>query len=134
MIPDFDQHGYLPPGVYPATIEEIASRFGWQSELRRVQMESIRWLLDASKRAGILRIVIDGSFATDRLEPNDVDCAVMTGLDIDEHKSEVEAIEEIPFLHVLALDAENFDPVVDDLFGTDRRGIVKGFIEVTSWN
>jgi hypothetical protein len=29
VIPDFDQDGYLPPGVHPATIDEIAERFGW---------------------------------------------------------------------------------------------------------
>ena len=38
MIPDFNDHGYLPPGIHPATLEEIAARFGEESELRRVQM------------------------------------------------------------------------------------------------
>jgi hypothetical protein len=135
LIPTLDQNGYLPPGVHLATIEEVETTFGRQSELRRVQMESIRWLLDASKHAGILRIVIDGSFATDRLEPNDVDCALMAGPETTpDRKTEVEALEEIPFLHVLILDAPAFDRAIDDIFGTDRRGISKGMIEVTSWN
>jgi hypothetical protein len=38
MIPEFDERGYLPPGLHRATLEEIQQRFGRQSELRRVQM------------------------------------------------------------------------------------------------
>jgi hypothetical protein len=44
------------------------------SELRRVQMGSIRWVWDAASRAGVERFVINGSFVTDVPEPNDVDC------------------------------------------------------------
>jgi hypothetical protein len=135
LIPDFDHYGYLPPGVHNATIEEVAERFGWQSELRRAQMESLHWLLEAARRARILRIIIDGSFTTDCLEPNDVDCALMVGPDIaPDVRFAVESLGEIPFLHVLILEAEIFDPLVDEVFGTDRWEIRKGIIEVTSWN
>jgi hypothetical protein len=135
LIPDFDQNGYLPPGVHGATMEEIAERFGRQSELRHVQMESLQWLIEAARRARILRIIIDGSFTTDRLEPNDIDCALMTGPGISpDVGAEVESLWEIPFLHVMILDPETFDRSVDDLFGTDRWDIRKGIIEVTSWN
>lgn len=72
MLPDFNEHGYLPPGVHHSTLDEIAARFGRQSELRRVQMESLRWLVDLARRAGIERLIINGSFVTDVLEPNDV--------------------------------------------------------------
>ena len=71
MLPDFNEHGYLPPGLHRATLEEIAVRFGKQSELRRVQIESLRWLVDLARRAGIERLIINGSFVTDALEPND---------------------------------------------------------------
>jgi hypothetical protein len=42
MIPYLDDDGYLPPGVHPATLDEVEERFGIGSEVRRVQMESIR--------------------------------------------------------------------------------------------
>ena len=135
LIPGLDQHGYLSSGLHPATIEELAAAFGWQSELRQAQIESIRWLVEISKRAGILRIVMDGSFTTDRLEPNDVDCALLTGPDTTPDRGpEVESLGEIPFIHAMILDASVFERVVDGLFGFDRRGIRKGMIEVTSWN
>jgi hypothetical protein len=43
MIPPFNDDGYLPPGIHPATLEEIVERFRQESELRQVQMESLRW-------------------------------------------------------------------------------------------
>ncbi len=46
MIPSFDDFGCLPPGVHPATLAEIEERFGRQSEVRRVQMESVRWMVE----------------------------------------------------------------------------------------
>lgn len=60
MIPPFDEHGYLPPGIHLATLDEIEARFGRESELRRVQMESLRWLMDLVRRAGVERLVISG--------------------------------------------------------------------------
>jgi len=35
MIPPFTESGWLPPGIHPATLEEIAQRFGTSSEIRR---------------------------------------------------------------------------------------------------
>lgn len=64
MIPPFDQNGYLPPGVHPATLDEIEDRFGRDSELRQVQMESLRWLAGVAKRAGVMRLIVNGSFVT----------------------------------------------------------------------
>ena len=58
MIPPFDEHRYLPPGVHAATLDEAAARFGRESEVGRVQMESLRWLVDLARRAGIDRCVV----------------------------------------------------------------------------
>ena len=52
MIPEFSDDGYLPPGIHSATLEEIAARFGLEPELRGVQMESLRWLVELAKRVG----------------------------------------------------------------------------------
>jgi hypothetical protein len=49
MIPAFNDDGYLPPGIHTATLEEIAVRFGQESEVRRDQMESLGWLVDLAR-------------------------------------------------------------------------------------
>ena len=77
MIPPFDEFGCLPSGVHSATLVEVDARFGQQSEIRRVQMESVRWMVDLAAKAGAERIVLNGSFVTDIIEPNDVDCVVL---------------------------------------------------------
>ena len=51
MIPPFDESGCLPPDVHRATLAEVEERFGRPSELRRVQMDSVRRRVDLAVRA-----------------------------------------------------------------------------------
>jgi hypothetical protein len=99
VIPPFDDNGYLPHGIHMATLDEIDSRFGRDSELRRVQIESLRWLRDLAARAGIERIVLDGSFVTDAIEPNDVDCVLLISSDFPvDALAAKELVDGLPFL------------------------------------
>src|SRR5438132_13654007 len=101
MIPPFNDSGYLPPGIHPATLDEIDARFGRASELRRVQMESVRWMVDLAIRAGVQRIVLNGSFVTDIMEPNDVDCVLLIGRGFPTDAiAEAELNAGVPFLEL----------------------------------
>ena len=134
MIPPFDEHGNLPPGIYRATLEEIGARFGKESEVRRAQMESLEWLIDLVRRAGVLRLVINGSFVTDTLEPNDVDCILLIGSDFPrDPTAEVELNRGLPFLQLDLVEQEGFDEFVGIVFATDRDWIPKGMVEVILW-
>ena len=42
MIPPFNDSGFLPAGVHPATLAEIVERFGKSSELLHIVEESHR--------------------------------------------------------------------------------------------
>ncbi len=131
MIPPFDDSGFLPPGVHSATLAEIEARFGRESELRRVQMESVRWMVDLATRAGVQRIVLNGSFVTDIMEPNDVDCVLLF---LPGRRRDRAAVKELrgglPFLEMKLVGQEDFDGYVNVTFGTDRLGVPKGMIEV----
>jgi hypothetical protein len=131
MIPDFDEHGYLPAGVHPASLAEIEARFGQQSEVRQVQMESLRWLVELARRAGVRRLIINGSFVTERLEPNDVDCVLLAepGPSRDAAASH-EILGGLPFLQVAVIGQDDFDFMVDTVFATDRKSTPKGVVEV----
>jgi hypothetical protein len=114
MIPDCNDEGYLPPGIHLATVEEIATRFGQESELRRAQMESLRWLVGLVRRAGGQRIVVNGSFVTDKLEPNDVDCVVLIGPDFPHDvAAEAELLAGLPFINLELVDADGFQQFTD---------------------
>mgnify|MGYP001617611809 CR=1 FL=1 len=131
MIPPFDDNGYLPPGVYRASLDEIVARFGQESEMREAQAESVRWLVDLAKRAGVARVVLNGSFVTDVLEPNDVDCVLLIepGFPTDA-AAEAELVEGLPFLEIKLVRQEGFDEYVHEFFATDRHHVPKGMVEV----
>lgn len=131
MIPPFNDSGHLPPGLHRASLAEIETHFGRSSELRRVQMESIRWMVDLAWRAGVRRIVVNGSFVTDIIEPNDVDCVLLVGSDFPKDRTaESELLEGLPFLDMAFVDQADFDYFVR-FFALDRVRKAKGMIEVT---
>jgi len=131
MIPPCNDDGYLPPGIHPATLEEIAARFGQESDLRQVQMQSLRWLVDLARRAGVQRIVVNGSFVTDKLEPNDVDCVLLIGPGFPrEAAAEAELLAGLPFINLELVDREAFQQFTERTFATDRNLVPKGMLEV----
>jgi hypothetical protein len=131
MIPPFDEFGRLPPGIHPATLAEIDARFGRQSELRRVQLESVRWMVDLATKAGAERIVLNGSFVTDIIEPNDVDCVLLFRRGV---RKDPGAFQELrvglPFLDIAIAGPKRFEQYVARLFAADRHGLAKGMVEV----
>jgi hypothetical protein len=131
VIPPYDESGCLPPGLHGAALAEIEARFGRQSELRRVQMESVRWMVDLAVRAGVQRIVLNGSFVTDIMEPNDVDCVLLIGRGFPADPiAEAELNAGLPFLDIALAGQVDFDEFVGEVFAADRSGTPKGMIEV----
>jgi hypothetical protein len=131
MIPPFDNSGWLPPGVHNATLAEIEDRFGRQSELRRVQMESVRWMVELAVRAGIQRIILNGSFVTDIMEPNDVDCVLLVPDGFPrEAAAEEELVQGLPFLDISLVTLQDFEELVNVTFASNRYGSPKGVVEV----
>jgi len=131
VIPPFDDSGCLLPGLHGAALAEIEARFGRQSELRRVQMESVRWMVDLAVRAGVQRIVLNGSFVTDIMEPNDVDCVLLFS---PVGRKNYAALKELrgglPFLDIAIVGPKRFERYVTRLFAADRHGVPKGMVEV----
>ena len=72
MIPKFDEHGNLPPGVHTASWKEIASRFGSNSH-RKALLAGLRNALLALQKAGCDKAYVDGSFVTNKENPADFD-------------------------------------------------------------
>lgn len=131
MIPEFNDQGYLPSGVHPATLDEVRARFGQESELRRALTESLTWLVDLARRAGAERLIVNGSFVTDAVEPNDVDCVLLVGPDsLRDPAVEIELREGLPFIDLHVAGGEEFDFMVQTVFGSDRAAVPKGVVEV----
>ena len=131
MIPEFDDQGYLPPGIHPATLGEIATRFGRESEIRQAEAQSLEWLCELAWNAGVKRLIVDGSFVSDVLEPNDVDCVLLIEDDYPLDIAADEALQEgLPFLQLIFAQQPDFDWYVGVGFGWDLDNRPKGMVEV----
>lgn len=88
-------------------------------------------MLELAKRARADRIVLNGSFVTDIMEPNDVDCVLLL---IPGRRRDRAAVKELrgglPFLDMKLVGPEEFDEYVHVIYATDRTGAMKGVIEV----
>jgi hypothetical protein len=96
-----------------------------------VQKQSLRWLVDLARRAGVLRILVNGSFVTDAYEPNDVDCALLIEPDYPrDSAADAELQNDLPFIKAELLTQDIFDYYINTLYRSDRHGVLKGIIEV----
>ena len=79
-IPDLTEHGYMPEGVHDCSVEEIESRFGQfqRSDCRCRLFARLKEYLRQAQASGLVKaVIIDGSFVTEKEEPNDVDVIVV---------------------------------------------------------
>jgi uncharacterized protein DUF6932 len=79
VLPPFDEHGNLPAGIHRCTIEELAARFGSGSEERLTELSELLGFIAAAQRAGVRRLLVNGSFVTSKSAPNDVDVVILPG-------------------------------------------------------
>ena len=83
MIPSFDEGGNLPPGIHPATWDEIVERYA-TNERRGQLVDGLRAAIESLRAAGCSRVYLDGSFVTDKGLPGDFDaCWEARGVDLD---------------------------------------------------
>ena len=67
MIPEFDNYGCLPEGIYDCTMDEAAERFGsFQRTGRRAQLwdKFIDFMREVEASGLVQAVLVNGSFAT----------------------------------------------------------------------
>lgn len=80
MIPEFSENGCLPTGIHSTSVAELRERFSYfdVSDQRQRVYRGLQELLDEAGQSGIVRrIVVAGSFVTNKSEPNDFDAIVV---------------------------------------------------------
>ncbi|TWT44144.1 hypothetical protein RAS1_05520 [Phycisphaerae bacterium RAS1] len=81
MIPAFRPDGYLPEGVHGASEPEVTFRFGAGSPQRRRLILRVRRWIALARLANVRRLLIDGSFVSAKVHPDDVDAVVLLSTD-----------------------------------------------------
>ena|SRR5438128_2599531 len=73
-LPDFNKTGDLPEGIHRAPLAEVMSRFGSGSPQREAVTARLKKIVDlATATGGVERMIVFGSYITDKVAPNDVD-------------------------------------------------------------
>ncbi len=73
-LPPFNEFGDLPEGVHAVSMGEAAARFGSGSAQREAVAARLRSILELALTTGALdRLIVFGSYVSDKAEPNDVD-------------------------------------------------------------
>ena len=138
-IPAFDENGNLPPGVHPATLQEMEARFTWTGTRQRL-CQGLKGALASLVAAGVRRLWIDGGFVTAKDEPADVDGCWEYHAAVDVEKLDPVFLDLSPpreamrmkygvdFLiaHARVGDAPN--RTVVEFFQVDREGNRKGIV------
>ena len=79
-IPPLNEHGLLPPGIYPATLGELERRFGFSAKRRDLIERGLKQVVQELIKTGVRELYIGGSFTTGKLSPGDVDAYLVTRL------------------------------------------------------
>ncbi len=115
-----------------ASVEEVVDRFGHASVERQVEARELVELIDWARDHDVRRLIINGSFVTDKRRPNDVDVVLLPASTDSGQDATMEfESSEWPFLQILvAADEADLERWAIGDFGTDRRGHPKGVVEV----
>ena len=79
-IPNLSHDGFLPAGVHECPLEELEQRFG-RFQLSTCRMKLMAKLAEYMAEVGgtgmVCFVLVDGSFGTDKAEPNDIDLVLV---------------------------------------------------------
>ena len=146
-IPSLTAGGELPPGVHSATLKEVEAVFGLNNDRRQLLMKGLKGALDLLKAGKVSKVFIDGSFVSDKDEPNDVDgCwsrvgAVASKLDsrfwdfadVTDMRAKRQSLKQdfgIDFYMAESIESGS-GKHFPEFFQTNRDGQAKGIIEVS---
>ena len=132
MLPAFDEFGLLPPGIHKCTVSELIERFGSGSGERIVEMSELSQFIEAARIAGARRLLVNGSFVTNKLAPNDVDVVILPSASSPGPMKRLDDDELVwSFLQIIvAADDADFEAWANLQFATDRNKRPNGVVEV----
>lgn len=82
-LPEFDERGCLPEGIYNPSVENFMERFVNLTERRKELFEKYKQFTKLCNEAkGIEEHYVDGSYVTDKKEPGDIDLLITFNDDV----------------------------------------------------
>ena len=82
-LPEFDERGCLPEGIYYPSVEEFVERFVNVNERRKELFKKYQQFIKLCNNAkGIETHYLDGSYVRDKEEPGDIDLLIIFNDDV----------------------------------------------------
>jgi hypothetical protein len=133
-LPALRADGTLPPGTHAATLAEVLAAFPATTLERQALNQALSQCVDTVRRLNLAhQIAVDGSYATDKATPGDIDLVVLTlGMYqlAGERRFAAEGID-LNLLDIqVAHDAADFQSWLG-FFSLARNGTPKGIIVLT---
>lgn len=130
-LPNFREDGTLPPGVYEITGKEFVGSFCVGDQRKKFRTAVID-IFDFATGSGAIDLLIGGSFITDKLFPNDLDCVVIYGSEkkIPEQRKSVVIDGAEVDIFFCAIDQKEILASFVKLFSYDKTGKNVGCIVV----
>lgn len=139
MIPPIDPStGYLPPGVHPATWQEVCDLFSGNAQRKRL-VAGLQAALGNLAGAGCKKVLLDGSFISQKELPSDYDGA-WDSVGVDPSKvdpvlldfSNQRAAMKLKYGGELFPASGHAAPGITyrEFFQSDRNGVPKGVVEM----
>ncbi len=94
-IPDLNEDGFLPEGIYESSLEEVRQRFGGfqRTDRRPALFTKLSLFLTEARASGLIEaVIVDGSFVTAKDEPSDIDLILVLHADHD-YRAELKPLE-----------------------------------------
>lgn len=92
-LSEFNSAGDLPPGIHRATMDDVVARFGGPGLARRRCTRNLQRIVELAQGTGKLeRLIVFGSYVTDKPAPNDVDIILVMSDSFHPDEAPVEAI------------------------------------------
>jgi len=118
-LPDMTEHGLLPAGVHDCTADEVANAFCGNERRQEIWEGFQRFMQRVATLPHPSEILIDGSFVTDKTQPQDVDVVVdITGCNDNEraewfdvyrdHHAEIHQDDYVDFYPVIVGHGNDF--------------------------
>lgn len=138
-IPEFDDNGNLPPGIYEVSLQDIEKHFTW-TDRRKKLFEGLRAAIENLTGANVKRVWIDGSFVTSKDDPNDIDGCWQADNDVHANKLDPVFLDMYPprkamkerygvdFLISGVPISDSPGNTVEQFFQIDRDGNKKGIL------
>lgn len=132
VVPRRRRDGTLPPGVHPATLDEVLAAYPPTNQQRQILNDALQCAVRVLRQLDpTLVIYVDGSDITNKAEPNDVDLLIIgpiSQLDL------ITYLDQHCPVEAVSLDV-NVEPTTPnplfDLFVATRRGTAKGIIQIS---